>query len=448
MVRIRRIASTPSMPGSTMSISTASKAPCASRFTASSPRPMNSAWWPSSVKMVLSTTRPNGLSSTLSTRSAAAASASASPFALRDLAGPAASSDTVNVKVAPPPRRGATEMSPPIPRASCFTEDSPKPAPPKREAMVTLAWVNGRNSRLISAMVRPMPLSDTAKATPTLPFILSFFLPLVGRQGATTSATPPWSVNFTALSMRFSSAARRRTGSPTTSPGSFSESSTWAWRPLAAARPASESPALRASARRSNRSCRSAPPPFPAPLPVRAASTNRVARLARCSAPALMVSAQRRSRSPRSEVASRSLIARMPVRGVRTSWAKAASAAWTTSGATTLVVRLRTFPAAPDRFRGNRLDVRVVRAGRVFAAIIPLRSIPFEPPGRQSSMARRNPWSHGGVWLNPRETSPNPTRARMPTGDAPASRNSRKPVERLDFDSFRPASSRIWAWWR
>ncbi|MET3275531.1 hypothetical protein ABIF43_001020 [Bradyrhizobium japonicum] len=31
-------------------------------------------------------------------------------------------------------------MSPPIPRASCFTEDSPKPAPPKREAMVTLAW--------------------------------------------------------------------------------------------------------------------------------------------------------------------------------------------------------------------------------------------------------------------------------------------------------------------
>jgi len=43
MVRIRRMASTPSMPGSTMSISTASKAPCASRFTASSPRPMNSA---------------------------------------------------------------------------------------------------------------------------------------------------------------------------------------------------------------------------------------------------------------------------------------------------------------------------------------------------------------------------------------------------------------------
>jgi len=42
-VRIRLIASMPSMPGSTMSISTASKSPCAIRSTAASPRPMNSA---------------------------------------------------------------------------------------------------------------------------------------------------------------------------------------------------------------------------------------------------------------------------------------------------------------------------------------------------------------------------------------------------------------------
>ena len=206
------------------------------------------------------------------------------------------------------------------------------------------------------------------------------------------SATPPCSVNFTALSIRFSSAARRRTGSPTTSPGSFWEISTTAWRPLAAARPASESPALRASVRRSNKSCRSMlppPPPFPVPLPVLAASTNRVARFARCSAPALIVSAHRLSRSPRSEVASRSLIARMPVRGVRTSWAKAASAACTTSGSTRLVLRSRNPAVGPERFRATRLDVRVVRAARVFAAITPLRSIPFEPP------AVRRAW-HGG----------------------------------------------------
>src|SRR6516164_8899412 len=43
-----------------------------------------------------------------------------------------------------------------------------------------------------------------------------------------------------------------------------------------------------------------------------------------------MVSTQRRSRSGNSEVASRSLMARIPVSGVRTSWAKAASAASTT----------------------------------------------------------------------------------------------------------------------
>src|SRR5258708_1190657 len=154
--------------------------------------------------MVLSTTRPNGLSSTLSTRSAASASVSLPPD-LRDFAGPAASRETVSVKVAPPPRRGATVMSPPIARASCFTEDSPKPAPPKREAMVTLAWVKGRNSRLISAIVRPMPLSDIAKATPTLrlSFALPLPLPLAGCQGAAEIPTPPSSVNFTALSLQF-----------------------------------------------------------------------------------------------------------------------------------------------------------------------------------------------------------------------------------------------------
>ncbi len=183
--------------------------------------------------------------------------------------------------------------------------------------MLTLAWENGRNRRLISASVRPIPLSETAKATP--------ILPLTPRTSTPPSATPPCSVNFTALSIRFSSAARSRTGSPTTSAGSFSEISTADRRPFAAARPASESPALRASARRSNRSCRT-----PAcRCRLFAASTNRVARLARCSAPALMVSTQRRSRSSRSDVASRSLMARMPVSGVRTSCAKAASAAST-----------------------------------------------------------------------------------------------------------------------
>ena len=220
-------------------------------------------------------------------------------------------------------------MSPPIARAICLTDDRPSPAPPNRDAIETFACENGRNRRLISLSVRPMPLSDIAKATPTLPF--------GPRSGDAVSATAPCSVNFTALSIRFSSAARSRTGSPTTNAGSSSEISTWDCRPFAAARPASESPAARASTRRSNRSCRI---PAAAPWP-RAASTNNVARLARCSAPALMVSTQRRSRSSRSDVARRLLIANIPVSGVRTSCANAASAASTMPGSAFAAMRLR-----------------------------------------------------------------------------------------------------------
>ena len=77
-----------------------------------------------------------------------------------------------------------------------------------------------------------MPLSETAKQTPSLP--------LARRIGVTFNATRPDSVNFTALSTRFSSAARRPTGSPVAKTGSFSEISTDDCKPLAAARPASE----------------------------------------------------------------------------------------------------------------------------------------------------------------------------------------------------------------
>ena len=55
-------------------------------------------------------------------------------------------------------------------RASCLTDDNPSPAPPKRDAMETLACENGRNRRLISPSVRPIPLSETSNATATLPF--------------------------------------------------------------------------------------------------------------------------------------------------------------------------------------------------------------------------------------------------------------------------------------
>src|SRR5581483_9910019 len=304
--------------------------------------------------MVLSTTRPNGLSSTPSTRSggiATAVNASSAPSTCIALAMTRA---TVSVKVVPPPRRDATLMSPPMPRAICLTEERPSPAPPKREAIETLACENGRNRRLISFRLMPMPLSEIAKATPTLPFF--------ARAGTAPSATCPVSVNFTALSIRFSSAARSRIGSPTTSPGNRSEIATSACNPLAAARPASESPALRARARRSNRSSRIALPPWRS----LAASTNKVARLARCSAPALMVSTQRRSRSASSDVASRSLIARIPVSGVRTSCANTASAC---SIMADFPAALRAGLAAARVFGGRRFGTRFLRGSRDFDAI-------------------------------------------------------------------------------
>ena len=66
----------------------------------------------------------------------------------------------------------------------------------------------------------------------------------------------PDAVNFTALSIRFSSAARNRTASPIANAGRSSRESTLALSPFAAARPASESAAARVSARRSKKSLR------------------------------------------------------------------------------------------------------------------------------------------------------------------------------------------------
>ena len=181
--------------------------------------------------------------------------------------------------------------------------------------MSGLACVNGRNSRLISARVIPMPLSATVKT--------SFTCPRDVRVECTSSCTPPRSVNFTALSIRFSSAARNRTASPTSNSGRSPATVTSAPSSLVSAR------ALRASVRSSTRRrgrngccCSTSPPASDL-----AASITNVVSDARCSALVLMPMAQRRSRSPRPELASNSPSARMPVSAVRISCANAASAA-------------------------------------------------------------------------------------------------------------------------
>jgi len=88
------------------------------------------------------------------------------------------------------------------------------------------------------------------------------------------------------------------------------------------------------------------------------------------------VSTQRRSRAGRSEVASRSLIARIPVSGVRTSWANTASAASTTPDE---ALDLRVLPAAERFFAGRFLGARFERTERDLAAMIfgPLALLPW-----------------------------------------------------------------------
>ena len=95
-------------------------------------------------------------------------------------------------------------------------------------------------------------------------------------------------------------------------------------------------------------------------------------------------------------VASRLLIARMPVSGVRTSCAKAASAVSTMPGAGAADLRLpRAFAAPPDTcfFAGRFFSGRVTRRERFFAVMIP------DPCA--ASMARRRGQSHGDVFNNP-----------------------------------------------
>ena len=78
-------------------------------------------------------------------------------------------------------------------------------------------------------------------------------------------------------------------------------------------------------------------------------------------------------------------MARIPVSGVRTSCAKAASAVSTIPGPAVLTARLRALRAArPEaRFFGGRLfGDRVVRCARVFGAMIPL-----SPARRHHAMA-------------------------------------------------------------
>jgi hypothetical protein len=161
----------------------------------------------------------------------------------------------------------------------------------------------------------PIPVSATVKTSVTLPR-LPGAMPAV-------KTTVPSLVNFTALSARFSSAARRRRASPATMAGRSSAIVVSALSSLLPARAVSAWPTACASARGENGSLRNESPAASA----LAASTINVVSAARWSAPLLMAFAHSRSRGPRLDEARSSASATMPVSGVRTSWAMPASAA-------------------------------------------------------------------------------------------------------------------------
>ena len=159
-----------------------------------------------------------------------------------------------------------------------------------------------------------MPLSRTIQASRTCPAFTG--------SARSSNSTAPWSVNFTALSRRFSSAARSRIGSPTRRSGTVSAIVIVARKPLVSARTVNAASSAATSPRGRNTSrCN-----VSEPAPALAASMTKVVSAARYSALVLMSEAQRRSRSPRLERASNSPSASTPVSAVRTSWAKTGNA--------------------------------------------------------------------------------------------------------------------------
>ena len=166
----------------------------------------------------------------------------------------------------------------------------------------------------------PMPLSVTVKTSRTLA--------ARGRLAASPSRrTLPRSVNFTALSIRFSSAAAQAQRIADHGFGQLVGNVDGVRRVL-----------WLCGARRERRRQRLGQPARPESargaarrplLSARTASTISDVSIARCSAVPLIAIAQPRSRSPSSEVANSSPSARMPVSGVRISWAMSASVAST-----------------------------------------------------------------------------------------------------------------------
>ena len=218
----------------------------------------------------------------------------------------------------------------------------------------------------------------------------------------------PRSVNFTALSIRFSSALRSRTSSPLTRPGRSLAMSMSTSSALPCARAASDPATESASSRGENGSSRSTSPVAP---PWRRRPRWWSAAPDARRRPGSPRPSRARARADRRRAAARAS-ARMPVSGVRMSWARPASA--------TSMARGRARATARRRLRASRRFLRLALAMRA------------PSPARQA-------WHAGAAGT----TSPTSTSLRISAGVTPCARNSRRPVACVDLDSLRPSASRI-----
>ena len=138
-VRMRWVASRPSMPGSCRSIRIRSKFAPNARSTACSPSTAVVTCMPSPSKKDRATMTLTGLSSTSSTFRSRSAAPSSGIAGSCDDSVPNCDSDsdrlTVKLNDEPTPGALSTRMTPPINPTSCRQMNSPSPVPPKRRVM-------------------------------------------------------------------------------------------------------------------------------------------------------------------------------------------------------------------------------------------------------------------------------------------------------------------------
>ncbi|KRD39826.1 hypothetical protein ASE35_05760 [Lysobacter sp. Root916] len=214
----------------------------------------------------------------------------------------------------PPPGFSSSPISPPSSWVRVRAMVVPKPVPPKRRVGPVSTCSKAWKMRSASWLGTPMPVSRTEKRSHTR----RSESPLSARSPArrATSDTPPFSVNLTALCIRFNSTWVSNALSPLRRTGTSSSMSTLKVRPLA------EASGCSIFCRRLSTSCRLKSTSRRCSLPASIAemsSTSLTSNSSDC-AEVWMTSAYSRCSGARRVPCMSSAMPMMPFKGVRSSW--------------------------------------------------------------------------------------------------------------------------------